>query len=111
MAGRTAATSASAVSSSNTTTWSTARSAARGFQRGRAGGQRQGERADDGVTGARDVGDLVGAVDGDERGRPVALEQRHAAAAAGDQQVARVETLEQLAPRLVDLALVVGRPA
>ena len=50
-------------------------------------------------------------MDGNERGRPVALEQRHAAAAAGDQQVARVETLEQLAPRLVDLALVVGRPA
>src|SRR5207245_8315344 len=76
----------------------------RGLQRRRAAGQRQREGADDGVAGAGDVGDLVGAVDRDERGRAVALEQGHAAAAARDEEEARVEPLEELAACLLALA-------
>ena len=46
-------------------------------------------------------------MDRDERGRAVALEQRHPAATAGDEEHARLEPFEQLASRLLDGALVV----
>src|SRR6266480_7307531 len=63
----------------------------RGLGGRRAARQGERERADDGVPRSRHVGDLVGPVDRDERGRAVALEQRHPAATAGDEEHARLE--------------------
>ena len=51
----------------------------------RARRERQRHRRDHGIAGAGDVGDLVGAEDRNVIGRPVRLEERHAAAAARDE--------------------------
>ena len=53
----------------------------RGLDRARACGEGDREGADHGVARAGDVGDLIAPVDRHERHRPLALEQRHAAAA------------------------------
>src|SRR5438552_531582 len=66
----------------------------RRLERGRTTRQGQGERADHRVARPGDVGDLVGAVDRNEGGRPVALEQGHAPTAACDEEQPRVEPLE-----------------
>ena len=79
-----------------------------GRLRGRTA-RRQGhrERGDHGVARARHVGDLVGPVDGEERHGAVSLEQRHAAAAPGHQEIAGVQAIEDEPAGLVDAPVVV----
>ena len=71
-----------------------------------AGREGERERGDDGVAGAGDVRDLIGAGDRDQqRLRSLALEQRHAAAAARDQHRLAVESLLQRPRDVADLLL------
>src|SRR5215470_8978419 len=64
------------------------------------------ERADHGVARSGDVRDLVAAVDRHEGDGALALEEGHAAAAARQQQVARVEPLQYRATGLLHRGLV-----